>query len=202
MIMAKTLGKNEEVRYLQTTEMRADRDEGDKRKIVGYALKFGTWSEDLGGFIETIDSTALDRADMSDVRALFDHDPQMIIGRTKAGTLQLWKDEIGLRFECELSDTSYSRDLYENILNGNVDQCSFGFILDNDGDEWRFDESTNLYRRTLKRIKRLMDVSVVTFPAYQDTAVAPALRNLKSVEDEKNRMLDKEKLKIELDLLS
>lgn len=191
-----------EKRYLETTEVRADADEENKRKITGYALKFGTWSEDLGGFIETIEPSALNETDMSDVRALFDHDPQKIIGRTKSGTLKLWKDEVGLRFECELPNTSYARDLYENIVNGNVDQCSFGFMLEKDGDELRYDKDAGLYRRTLRKIKRLMDVSVVTFPAYRDTDVAPALRSIRSVEDEKKRVLEKEKLKIELELLS
>src|SRR5690606_805023 len=191
-----------EKRYFETTEVRADADEENKRKITGYALKFGTWSEDLGGFIETIEPSALNDADMSDVRALFDHDPQKIIGRTKSGSLRLWKDEVGLRFECELPNTSYARDLYENIVNGNIDQCSFGFMLDQGGDDVRFDKEEGIYRRTLKKIKRLMDVSVVTYPAYQDTDVAPALRSIKNVEEEKQRLLDKEKLKIELDMLS
>lgn len=189
-----------EKRYHAALNVRATGN-SEKRTISGYALKFGTWSEDLGGFIETIEPSALNEADMSDVRGLFDHDPQKILGRTKAGTLRLQADKIGLRFECDLPNTSYARDLFENILKGNVNNCSFGFILATGGDEVVFDSNKGIYRRTIQKIKRLTDVSVVTFPAYQDTDVAPALRNIKKPHEKKNR-LEKEKLEIEMELLA
>src|SRR5699024_1993202 len=82
----------------------------DDMIISGYALKYDTWSQDLGGFVETIDKRALDKADLSDVRCLIDHDSSRILGRTKSGTLELEKDDIGLRFECTLPNTTYARD--------------------------------------------------------------------------------------------
>src|SRR5699024_3667752 len=92
-------------------------------------LKFNTWSGDLGGFIEKIDSNALDNCDVSDVRCLIDHDSQKILGRTINDTLKLEVDDIGLKFECIPSDTTYARDLLINMEAGNINQCSFGFIL-------------------------------------------------------------------------
>ncbi|MDN6160121.1 MAG: HK97 family phage prohead protease [Staphylococcus equorum] len=178
--------------------------------VEGYALRFNTLSNDLGGFVETISPQALKDADLSDVRCLIDHDSSKVLGRTTSKTLDLKVDDEGLYFRCQLPDTSYSRDLYENIRVGNINQCSFGFILDDDGDtiEKRDD---GLFKRTLNKIRSLFDVSVVTYPAYNDTDVAPALRSIEAVkeqEQEEIRMRQQEEirtqnelLKLQLDLL-
>ena len=79
-----------EKRTMTVTEVRTKEDENDM-VISGYALKYDTWSQDLGGFVETIDKRALDKADLSDVRCLIDHDSSRILGRTKSGTLELKK---------------------------------------------------------------------------------------------------------------
>src|SRR5699024_12311963 len=97
-------------------------------------------------------------ADLSDVRCLIDHDNSRILGRTKSGTLSLEKDEIGLRFECTLPNTTYARDLYENVRVGNIDQCSFGFEVDKNGDELRYDKKESIYKRVIKAFKRISDV--------------------------------------------
>lgn len=155
--------------------------------IEGYALKFDTWSENLGGFKETISKQALENTDLSDVRCLVDHLPSQIIGRTTAGTLGLTIDDTGLKYRCKLPNTTFARDLYENMRVGNINQCSFGFMLDSDGDEMRFDEKEGIYKRTLKAIRELTDVSVVTYPAYKDTNVKPALRSIENFEHEKRK---------------
>ncbi|EHD0805473.1 HK97 family phage prohead protease [Staphylococcus pseudintermedius] len=155
--------------------------------IEGYALKFDTWSENLGGFKETISKQALENTDLSDVRCLVDHLPSQIIGRTTAGTLDLTIDDTGLKYHCKLPNTTFARDLYENMRVGNINQCSFGFMLDSDGDEMRFDEKEGIYKRTLKAIRELTDVSVVTYPAYKDTNVKPALRSIENFEHEKRK---------------
>lgn len=186
--------------------------DNEKMIVEGYALRFNTLSNDLGGFVETISPQALEDADLSDVRCLIDHDPSKVLGRTKSETLSLKVDDEGLYFRCRLPDTSYSRDLYENIRLGNINQCSFGFVLDEDGDtvERRDD---GLFKRTLNRIRSLFDVSVVTYPAYNDTDVAPALRSIEKVkekEQEEIRQREQEQeeqrkqselLKLQLDLL-
>jgi len=162
--------------------------------IEGYALKYNTWSEDLGGFKETISPDALNETDLTDVRCLVDHIPSQIIGRTTAGTLKLTKDEIGLKYHCELPNTNYAKDLYENMRLGNINQCSFGCMLSEDGDEMRFDKNNNIYQRTLKNISQLTDVSVVTYPAYKDTDVAPALRSIEMIEKQNEDIAKKEEL--------
>jgi hypothetical protein len=198
------LNKDKEVRNFQTNfEIRNEEDQ-EQKKVVGYALKFNKWSEDLGGFIEIIDRHALDNCDMADVRCLIDHDSQKILGRTTNNTLKLAVDDIGLRFECTPSNTSYSRDLITNMKAGNINQCSFGFILNwdnNDCDTWEYDKERDIYKRTVKDIKTLFDVSPVTFPAYTQTECVVAERKLEDLHKEKNRELLKRKLKMELELM-
>ncbi|MBW7636576.1 HK97 family phage prohead protease, partial [Bacillus licheniformis] len=82
--------------------LKAHTEEDGPKVISGYALKFGTRSHNLGGFIEIIDKRALDHTDLSDVRALIDHDPSKILGRVSAGTLKLDVDDVGLRFDITL----------------------------------------------------------------------------------------------------
>lgn len=174
----------------------------DEKMIVeGYALRFNTESHLLGEFVETISPKALENADLSDVRCLIDHNSSYVLGRTKANTLSLKVDDEGLYFRCQLPNTSYARDLYENIKLGNVNQCSFGFTVDEDGDEFE-KRSDGLFKRTVNKIKALFDVSVVTYPAYEDTDVAPALRSIEHIKkDEQRNKILKDKAKIEVELL-
>ncbi|MFI6609283.1 HK97 family phage prohead protease [Streptomyces sp. NPDC050507] len=142
--------------------------------LVGYAAKFGTRSQDLGGFVETIALGAFDRAlqEQHDVRALFNHDPSLILGRSGAGTLRLFTDDVGLRYEVDLPDTSAGRDLAESLRRGDVAESSFSFrVLDQD---WSLDADG----RDLRTITdlALYDVSPVTYPAYLDTSSALAAR--------------------------
>lgn len=193
--------KNKEVRNLTNKiEVRTDEEEKDN-VIVGYALKFGRWSEDLGGFRERISPGALDGADMSDVRALIDHMPNNIIGRTTAGSLQLEADDIGLKFRCQLPNTSYARDLMENIRNGNINQCSFAFTVEDE--EIDYNEGADIFERTITKFSKILDVSAVTYPAYTSTDVAPALRSINKIKDDAQakREREQEKLKMKLDLI-
>lgn len=183
-------------------------EEQKKDKIVGYALKFNTWSNNLGGFKEIIDRNALDNCDMNDVRALIDHNTQKILGRTTNNSLKLTIDDVGLRFECIPSDTTYARDLIENMKNGNINQCSFAFALNYDNnncENWEYDEEEGIYKRTLKDIKEIFDVSCVTYPAYDNTECVVAQRTLKNLKEDlekhKQNELIKRKLMIELELM-
>ncbi|MDE1424944.1 HK97 family phage prohead protease [Bacillus licheniformis] len=194
------MSKDVEIRTQQGGGLKAHTEEDGPKVISGYALKFGTRSHNLGGFIEMIDKRALDQTDMSDVRALIDHDPSKILGRVSAGTLKLDVDDVGLRFDITLPNTQYANDLYENIRLGNISNCSFGFLLGKGGDSFTRDQETGLPLRSLRNISKLMDVSVVTYPAYEDTDVTIAKRNLQQYE-ERNRNPEKEKLLLQLDLL-
>ena len=159
------------------TEFRVNRDRAEP-KIEGYAIVFNSLSENLGGFRERIAPVAVDRALLEDhdVRALIDHDSSLILGRSKAGTLLLWKDDHGLRVEINPPCTSYAKDLIEVIERGDVSGMSFGFVVPDGGDSWeRSDDGTVV--RTVTDMY-LMDVSVVTYPAYPATDVA--VRSLES----------------------
>jgi len=138
-------------------------------KISGHAAVFNQLSEDLGGFREKISPGAFtDTIKDSDIRALWNHDPNFVLGRTKAGTLSLHEDEIGLVTDYNFPDTAVARDLLKSIERGDVDQQSFGFMVMPDGQNWRLEDGGLV--RTLSKIE-LFDVSPVTFPAYPQTDV-------------------------------
>lgn len=191
-----------EIRALETIE--AVEVESDEMKVSGYALRFNSLSNDLGGFVEEISPEALENCDMSDVRLLINHDPSYVLGRTTSETLTLTVDEIGLRFDAVLPNTSYARDLYENIRLQNVNQCSFGFILNEDGDTFEKRESDGLFKRTLNSIRSLFDVSIVTYPAYNSSDVAVAQRSIDSIKEEERQAIqdkhDAEQRKQELEI--
>lgn len=146
------------------------RKSGDGRKISGTAVVFNQRSENLGGYVEQIDPSAFDDCDMSDVRCLFNHSDNHVLGRTASKTLTLSSDANGLGFECDPPDTSYARDLAACMDRGDIDQCSFSFSVPLGGADWSEDQSTGATVRTVKKISRLWDVSVVTFPAYPQTS--------------------------------
>ena len=157
--------------------------------VEGYALKFNTVSEDLGGFVETILPEALSKTDLSDVRCFVGHDTSKILGRTTSKTLQLTVDDVGLKVRCEIPNTTLGRDTYESIKRGDLNQMSFGFELANNGD--RVTRANNGYLRELTNIKRITEVSIVSIPAYRDTDIAVAQRSLeKAINKERSFTLD------------
>jgi len=161
-----------ELRFSKT-EVRAVEISGVPN-IQGYAAKYNTLSGDLGGFKERIAPGAFARSlkEGCDCRCLYNHDQNLVLGRTKSGTLSLQEDKVGLNFLCTLPDTSYARDLHTLIKRGDVSQCSFAFTVQDD--EWGVgldDEGEQCSIRTLRDVN-LMDVSAVTYPAYEDTQVS------------------------------
>src|SRR5699024_561190 len=161
---------NKEVRSMAENIEFRDSDSGDQY-IEGYALKFDTWSEDLGGFRESIHKDALKNTDTSDVRALFNHNADHIIARSAAGSLELDVDDIGLKFRAKIPNTSYGCHLLEYLRNCNVKRCLFCFCCEENGDELTYDKGERSYKRILRTMKEIVGVSVFTFPAYRDTAV-------------------------------
>lgn len=160
-----------ERRNFQVSEIRIQRaSEEDPPVIVGYAAVFDSLSEDLGGFREKIApgafSKSIKRGD--DVRALYNHDPNYVLGRSLSNTLKLQEDTKGLRIEIDPPDTRYSKDLIVSLERGDISQMSFGFFTKSDTWEEKEDEDTI---RTLNEVD-LVDVSPVTFPAYSETVVA------------------------------
>lgn len=135
--------------------------------ISGYAAVFGELSADLGGFREKIAPGAFAKSLGEDIRALFNHDRNFIIGRNKSKTLRLQEDNRGLRVEIDPPDTTDARDLITKMKRGDVTGMSFGFrTLE---DHW--DEVDGKIVRTLIEV-RLFDVSVVTYPAYPQADAA------------------------------
>jgi HK97 family phage prohead protease len=178
--------------YHSDVEIRQD-DDG-KATLVGLAAVFDSLSENLGGFREQIQPGAFDDADMSDVRGLFNHDANFVLGRTRSDTLELDITSKGLRFEIDLPDTQTIRDLVLGpIQRGDVDQASFGFIVAPGGAS--FDENEEgVLIRTITKFARIFDVSPVTFPAFQDTAVGEAsFRNFREEIETVQRELDEQK---------
>jgi HK97 family phage prohead protease len=158
-----------EIRNLPLQEMRVIRAEGQPAKIEGYAAVFDKMSEVMWGFREVIRPGAFTNTlKTADVRALWQHDPSMPLGRTKNGTLELAEDAQGLRISITPPDTQWGRDAVASIERGDVDQMSFGFSTVTDS--WGKDEADFPLRELLE--VNLWEVSPVTFPAYPDTTVA------------------------------
>ncbi len=169
-----------------TVESRSEEIEvnGEKRQvqrewIVGYAARFGVNSLDLGDFIERIDPGAFGlvaerrgRKSPLETRALFNHDPNHVLGRFPT-TLRMKVDERGLRYEILPPETR--RDIVELIQRGDIRGSSFSFMVDEQDQTWSMEEGRTI--RTINRVKALIDVGPVTFPAYPDTHVEVAKRS-------------------------
>jgi HK97 family phage prohead protease len=163
--MPKTTPKIEH-RYL-TQEFRVS-PEGETPTISGYAALFETKSDDLGYFFETIDPHAFDSvmANQPDVRALWNHNSDCVLGRTTANTLHLTIDARGLAYVIDPPDTQTARDLIVSMRRKDVTQSSFGFICKRD--QWTENPDGTITRRILE-FEELLDVSPVTYPAYSAT---------------------------------
>lgn len=166
-----------ERRGFTVEDLLVEHRDGKPSLIRGHAAVFNTLSEDLGGFREQIAPGAFAEAiGKDDVRALFNHDSNFVLGRTVSRTLRLKEDARGLAIEIDAPDTQTVRDLVlAPIERGDVSQMSFGFSVRPGGQDWAKDDEGRVVR-TLKRV-RLFDVSPVTFPAYPATDVA--LRDLR-----------------------
>ena len=147
--------------------------------LEGYAAKFDEptvlFADSSSKVVEVIrpGSFANALAEDQDVRALVDHNASLILGRTKAGTLSLVEDEVGLYFRLTLPDTTIARDLAENIRLGNVNNCSFAFTPRSNGEASRTEQEGEI-RVTYIELTDvdLFDVSIVTYPAYAGTTVS------------------------------
>ena len=150
-------------------ELRVNEADGKDTVIEGYASVFDSWSEELGGvmpFREKVCKGAFSESIANDdIRALFNHNPDKILGRNKAGTLELKEDDKGLYVSIKPPNARWAKDLMQSIKRGDVDSMSFGFsvVLD----KW-YSDSEGCDVRELIKVK-LYDVSPVTFAAYPAT---------------------------------
>ena len=163
--------------------------------IEGYASVFDSWSEELGGefpFRERVVKGAFEESiQRDDIRALFNHDPNYVLGRNTSNTLSLEEDEKGLRVRITPPQTQWAKDLLVSIKRGDITQMSFGFtvILD----RWSYEDNIDI--RELLKVK-LYDVSPVTFPAYSQTECG--IRTIFERHKEAQKSKDKNKRNLEI----
>lgn len=154
-----------ETRFFKVEELRAAPE--DEWPISGYGAVYNQLSDDLGGFVERIRPGAFaETIAVDDIRSLFNHDRNFVLGRTAPGTLKLIDDAYGLRFLVKPPDTQWARDLAVSIKRGDITQCSFSFTTEEDFWQTENDQMT----RDLVRV-RLYDIGPVAFPAYPQTSV-------------------------------
>lgn len=150
------------------------RQRGSATVIEGHAAVFDKLSQNLGGFVERVMPGAFTKTlKEADIRALFNHDENFVLGRNKSGTLELSEDDTGLYYRITPPDTVYARDLMAVIERGDVSNSSFAFMAIEQ--EWGLTEQ-DFPRRDLVQC-HLVDVSPVTYPAYLDTDAGTSDRN-------------------------
>lgn len=162
------MSSNERETRSYVGEVRAAPGEENKpTHIIGLASVFNSLSEPMWGFREIIKPGAFDDVLNDDVRGLFNHDRNYILGRTSSGTLSLSVNEQGLVYDITAPDTQTIRDLViAPMLRGDVNQSSFSFSVAPNGDDW-YQDDDGMVVREIHKISRLYDVSPVTYPAYQ-----------------------------------
>jgi hypothetical protein len=161
----------------QDIERRAADVAAEATTIRGLAIPFGVASLDLGGFVEVWEPSAVDRTftEQIDVRALVDHEPGKIIGRVKAGTLTLRKADDGLHVSISPPSTTVGKDVFESVRRGDVTGMSIGFRVVEGGE--RFERRGEQLVRVVTDA-RIVETSIVTFPAYLSTDASVAQRSL------------------------
>lgn len=157
-----------QTRSLQTELKTRAEPDGQDMYIEGYFAVFNRQTELWPGAFEEIFPGAFDETLGNDIRALINHDTTLVLGRNKSGTLELKADSHGLWGRIKINpNDSDAVNLYERVKRGDVDQCSFGFNILEELTDWRDDGTV---KWTIKKID-LHEVSVCTFPAYEDTGV-------------------------------
>lgn len=184
------------IKEIRLSEVRA-LDNSDEMTIEGYAVVYGK-ETNMGWCTEVIDRGALDEADMSDVCMKYNHeDTFLILARTRNKSLELVNDDHGLKIRAKLIDTTSNQDVYKSIKAGLLDKMSFSFTVK----EQKWDYEKDL--RTITKIDKLYDVSVVDFPAYDDTEIFA--RSKDGYEEEKTKYLhnklERQKLNLKLKLM-
>lgn len=161
------------------------RNSDDKEMIIeGYFALFNKETEIWQGYFEQLDKDAFKNTlgETSDIRALFNHDTNIVLGRTKTNTLKLYTDEKGLYGIIHLNKNDVeARNIYERVKRGDIDQCSFGFVIKDESIEY---EENGAYHSTIKEVE-LFEVSIVTFPAYADTSISARMADFKNANKRK-----------------
>jgi HK97 family phage prohead protease len=182
--------KIRQTRSLQTELKTRAEPDAQNMYIEGYFAVFGRETELWPGAFEEIAPGAFDETLNNDIRALINHDTTLVLGRNKAGTLELKADSYGLWGRVKINpNDSDAVNLYERVKRGDVDQCSFGFNIIEEETEWR-EDGTVKWRLTKVD---LHEVSICTFPAYEETGVQARKAE---VEQHRQRLLEAKKNKL------
>lgn len=170
------------------------REDGDAKKIEGYFAVFNS-NYDIGpGMSESVAPGAFKDTLAGDIRALVNHDTTLVLGRTKAHTLELHEDEHGLFGSIAVnSNDSDAMNLYERVKRGDVDGCSFGFDINDEESEFRDDGSIHW---TIKDVT-LYEVSCCTFPAYEETNISAREKDRDTIKERETQAW-RERMKKEL----
>lgn len=174
---------NLEYRSFRKLELREAKKDGVIGTLVGYAAVFESESQDFGGWKEVLRRGCFKRSltELPDVRALYQHNPAQVLGRRGANTLSVREDDHGLAVEIDLIDTQFNRDVLANIRSGNIDAMSFGMVPKEYS--WDIDEKRGYDLRILDDVD-LYEVSVVTWPAYEETEIAA--RSLQTFKEQRS----------------
>ena len=184
---------NREKRQMRTASTEfATRDDNGALAIEGYFAVFNSNYEIAPGLSESIAPGAFDNTLSGDIRALINHDTTLVLGRTKANTLQLRTDAHGLwgHIDINPNDTD-AMNLYNRVQRGDVDQCSFGFDIISEETDFREDGSIHW---TIKEVE-LYEVSPCTFPAYEETNIAARTKERDELIKRKNEAWKQSMLK-------
>lgn len=180
----------QEKRYFEIKLRNLEENDSDQPEIpvfTGKAIIYDKETQICKGIFEKIQKDAFtDAIERDDVRCLFNHNPNYVLGRNKSGTLKLEKREDALYFTVFPPHSSWCEDLKNSVKRGDISQCSFAFSTEND--EFKLDKDGNIHRTVLDG--KLYDISIVTYPAYEETHVALRSR----VDTFKQLILDKENL--------
>ena len=156
------------------------REDGDTPHIMGYFAVFNSVYEIGPGMTESVAPGAFSKSLAGgDIRALVNHDSTLVLGRTKAGTLELREDSRGLWADIAINPNDRdAMNLYERVKRGDVDQCSFGFMIVSEESDFREDGSVHW---TIKDVD-LFEVSACTVPAYEETSLSARTRERADLE--------------------
>lgn len=193
--------KNEIVKRSYLFEVRAENDDTHGDYITGRPIVYDSWT-DLGCFSEIIERGALDKCDLTDVRFLVNHDVSKIpLARsrknTKNSTMQLTVDNDGMsiRVNLDTENNADARALYSAIKRGDITGMSFMFVIDDE--DWE-DLNSEHPKRHVKAISKVVEVSAVTFPAYEDTEINA--RNKQSVDTERRALENAREKSVDIEL--
>tara|TARA_R100001530_G_scaffold135700_1_gene113603 strand:- start:1713 stop:2738 length:1026 start_codon:yes stop_codon:yes gene_type:complete len=177
-----------EKRYFNI-ETRTEKREDGSTTITGHAAVFNKLSSDLGGFREIIAPNAFESVLSDDVRALINHDPNLLLARTTSGTLNLEQTDEGLQYSFSVPNTTYGKNLIISMERGDISQSSFAFTIEEDS--WETTEDGEI--RTINKVKQLYDVSPVTYPAYPSADDLTLAKRSLALHKEKEEVKKQEK---------